>query len=145
MSGTPGAGPRAATGEGDQLKRAESPCARHHNRHPLGPGALWHPPKRRSRPSAELSPRRKRKYSDNAAIHLILEMGQTNRRGKIGSSGGVGGRQVQQALQLLTQGQGRDQETYPDDKCKAAGRQVLPTKVRSCARAGLPTTVRPPR
>jgi hypothetical protein len=40
----------------------------------------------------------------------------------ISSQGEVGGRQVQQALQLQTQGQGSDQETYPDDKHKVASR-----------------------
>ena len=35
---------------------------------------------------------------------------------------------MQQALQLQTQGQGRDQKTYPNDKRKVAGCQVLPTK-----------------
>jgi len=52
---------------------------------------------------------------------------------------------VQQALQLQTQGQGGDQETYPGDKRKDAGRQVLPTKVRARAHGGLHKTVRPPR
>jgi hypothetical protein len=41
---------------------------------------------------------------------------------KIIRQGEVGGQQVQQALQLQTQGQGGDQETYPDDKRKVAGR-----------------------
>jgi len=49
---------------------------------------------------------------------------------------------VQQALQLQTHGQGGDQETYPDDKCETAGRQVLPTNVRACAHWGLPKPVR---
>jgi len=40
----------------------------------------------------------------------------------ISSQGKVGGCQVQQALQLQTQGQGGDQETYPGDKRKVAGR-----------------------
>jgi hypothetical protein len=39
----------------------------------VGPGTLWHPRKRRGRPSGELSPRRKRKHSDRAAVHLGLE------------------------------------------------------------------------
>jgi len=52
---------------------------------------------------------------------------------------------VQQALQLQTQGQGGDQETYPDDKRKVAGYQVLQTKVRACTHWSLPETVRPPR
>jgi len=52
---------------------------------------------------------------------------------------------VQQALQLQTEGQGGDQETYPDDKGEIAGRQVLPTKVRACVHWILPKAVRPPR
>ena len=57
----------------------------------------------------------------------------------------VGGRQVQQALQLQTQGQDGDQETCSDDKREVAGYQVLPTKVRACTDWSLPKTVRPPR
>jgi len=41
---------------------------------------------------------------------------------KIISQSEVGGRQVQQALQLQTQGLGGDQETNPDDKRKVPGR-----------------------
>jgi len=52
---------------------------------------------------------------------------------------------VQQELQLQTQGQGGDQETYPDDKCEIAGHQVLPTEVRACAHWSLPQAARPPR
>jgi len=52
---------------------------------------------------------------------------------------------VQQALQLQTQGQGGDEKTYPDDKRKIAGRQLLPTEVRACAHWSLPKAVRPPR
>jgi len=63
----------------------------------------------------------------------------------VGSEGGVGGRQVQQALQLQTQGQGGDHETYPYDKGEIAGRQLLPTEVRTCAHWSLPKAVRPPR
>ena len=44
-SGTPGAGPSAATGEADQQKGAESPHPGHRNRDPLGPGTLQHPRK----------------------------------------------------------------------------------------------------
>jgi len=43
MSGTPGAGPRAATGEANQQKGAESPRPRHRDQDPLGPGTLLHP------------------------------------------------------------------------------------------------------
>jgi len=57
----------------------------------------------------------------------------------------VGGRQVQQALQLQTQGQGGDQETYPNDKHEVTGCQVLPTKVRACTHWNLPKTIRSPR
>ena len=57
----------------------------------------------------------------------------------------MGGPQVQQALQLQTQGQGGDQETYPNDKRNAAGRHVLRAKVRACAQVGLCKTVRPPK
>jgi hypothetical protein len=49
---------------------------------------------------------------------------------------------VQQALQQQTQGQGGDQETYPDDKREMAGRQVLPTKVQACTHWSLLKTVR---
>jgi hypothetical protein len=48
-------------------------------------------------------------------------------------------------LQLQTQGQSGDQETYPDDKREIAGCQVLPTKVRACTHWSLPKTIRPPR
>jgi len=44
-----------------------------------------------------------------------------NLRGMISRQGKVGGRQVQQALQLHTQGHGRDQETDHNDKRKVAG------------------------
>ena len=67
----PGQG--AATGEADQQEGAEPPRPRHHNRDPLGPRALRHPWKRRSRPSGELGPRCKWKHGDRAAIHLGLE------------------------------------------------------------------------
>jgi len=43
--GTPGAGPRAATGEADQQKGEESPCPQHCNRDPLGHAILGHPRK----------------------------------------------------------------------------------------------------
>jgi hypothetical protein len=52
---------------------------------------------------------------------------------------------VQQALQLLTQGQGGDQETYPDEKRKIAGRQVLLTEVGACAHWSRPEVVHQPR
>ena len=52
---------------------------------------------------------------------------------------------MQQALQLQTQGQDRDQETCSDDKCEVAGYQILKTKVRACTHWSLPETVRPPR
>jgi len=57
----------------------------------------------------------------------------------------VGGRQVQQALQLQTQGQGGDQETYPDEKREIDGRQVLLTEVQACAHSSLLKAVRPLR
>jgi len=122
MNGKPGAGARAATGEAEQRMDVESPRPRHRNLDPLQPGTLRHPRKRRRRLSGELNPRLKRKYSDRAAVHLALEYGQTNLRGKISSQGTVGDRQLQQALELQIQGQGRDQETYPDDKRKVVGR-----------------------
>jgi len=59
----------------DQQKGAESPRPRHCNRDPLGPGTLRHARKRRSRPTGQLGPRRKRKHSDRAAIHLGLKQG----------------------------------------------------------------------
>ena len=68
-----------------------------------------------------------------------------NLRGKVGSEGGVGGLQVQQALQLQTQGQSGDQKTYPDDKRDITGCQVLPTEVWAYAHWSLPKAVRPPR
>jgi len=52
---------------------------------------------------------------------------------------------VEQALQLQTQGQDRDQETCSNDKCEVAGYQVLHTKVRACTYWSLPKMVRPPR
>jgi len=52
---------------------------------------------------------------------------------------------VQQALRLQTQGQGGDQEAYPNDKREIAGRQVLPTKVRACTHWSLLKMVRPLR
>jgi len=73
MSGTPGAGPSPVTGEADHQKGAEPPRPRHCNIHPLGRGALWHPWKQSSGPSGDLGPRRKRKHSHTAAIHLGLE------------------------------------------------------------------------
>ena len=68
-NGTPGARPRAATGEADQQQGAEPPRPRHCNRDPLGPRTLRHPRKRRSRPSGELSPRQMRKHNDSGHTH----------------------------------------------------------------------------
>jgi len=75
MNGNPGAWARAATSEPVQQNSTESARLRHRNLDPLGPGTLWHRRKRRSRLSGELSPRRKRKLSDRAAIHLALQQG----------------------------------------------------------------------
>jgi len=75
MSGTPGAGTRATTGEADQQRGAGSPRPPRFNRDPLGPGILWYPRKRRSRPSGKLGPGLKRKHSDRVAIHLGLKQG----------------------------------------------------------------------
>ena len=68
-----------------------------------------------------------------------------NLQGKVSSQGRVGGRQVQQALQLQTQEQDGDQETCSDDNREVAGYQVLQTKVRACTYWSLPKPVRPPR
>jgi hypothetical protein len=38
-------GPSTATGNADQQKSAKSPCPRHHNQDPLGPGTFQHPRK----------------------------------------------------------------------------------------------------
>ena len=56
----------------------------------------------------------------------------------------VGDRQVQQALRLQTQGQDRDQESCPNDKCEVAGHQVPQTEVREGIHWSLPETVWPP-
>jgi len=68
-----------------------------------------------------------------------------NLGGKVSSQGKAGGRQIQQALQLQTQGQDGDQETCSDDKREVAAYPVLQTKVRACTLRSLPKTVRPPR
>ena len=52
---------------------------------------------------------------------------------------------MQEALHLQNQVQGGDHETYPDDKRKVGGREVLPTKVRECTHISLPKTVWPPQ
>jgi len=52
---------------------------------------------------------------------------------------------MQQALQLLTQGQDGDQKTRSDDKREFAGYRVLQRKVRASTHWSLPKTVRPPR
>jgi len=43
------------------------------------------------------------------------------------------------------EGKAGDQTTYPDDKCRIAGRKVLQTEVQACAHGSLPKAVRPPR
>jgi len=57
----------------------------------------------------------------------------------------VGGHQVQQALQLQSQGQDRDQETRSDDKREMAGSQVSQTTVRAGTHCSLPKMVWPQR
>ena len=61
------------------------------------------------------------------------------------NQGKVGGRQVQQALQLQTQGQDGDQETSSDGKHEVTGYHVLKTKVQACTHWSLPEMVQPPR
>jgi len=68
-----------------------------------------------------------------------------NLGGMVRSYGGVRDQQVQQALQLQIQGQGEDQRTYPDEKRKLTGRQLLPTKLQACPHWSLAKAVMPPR
>jgi hypothetical protein len=143
MSSSPGAGPMAATGKADHHNGGESHRRPHPNQDPLAPRALPHSRKQRSRQSGELGPRWKRPYSDRMAIPLHLESGWINLRGKITRYGGVGGRHVPQALQLQIQGQGGDKETYPDDKHRGTGCQVLPTTVWARTHGSLRKMVRP--
>jgi hypothetical protein len=49
----------------------------------------------------------------------------------------VGGRHVQQALQLLTERQGRKQETHPNDKLEAIGNQVVKSNDRACTQRSI--------
>jgi len=63
---------------------------------------------------------------------------------KVNSCSKVEGWQVLQALQLQTQGQCGDQETYPNDKWEIAGCQIQPTKVQICFNWSLPGPVWPP-
>jgi len=143
MNGTPGARPRAAASAADQQNGLESPRPCHSYREPLGPGTLRHPRERTSRMSGELCVRNLRNHSETAAVHLGLKESLKNLRGKVSNQSDVGGRQLQQELQLQTQWQEGDQETCPDDKCEVAGHQVLQTKVRACAHWSLLKTVRP--
>jgi len=62
-----------------------------------------------------------------------------------GSEGTVGGRQVQQTLQLQTEGQGREQQTYAIDQCEDSGGQVLRTEVQAHASRHVHRTVQTPR
>jgi len=128
---------------GDKITSRESNHTTIAARDSLGSGTLRYPRERRSRPPGERSPRGEGGHGDRAAVHLGREYGQTDLRGKVSSQSEVGSRQVRPALRLQTQGQGGDQETYPNDKCEIAGRQVLQTKVRACTHWSLPKTVRP--
>jgi hypothetical protein len=78
-------------------------------------------------------------------IHRSLELSQTNRQWKVSNQGTGRGRHVQQALQLLTQGEDGDQETCSDHKSEVAGYHVLQTTVHACTHWSLPKTVRPTR
>jgi len=129
--GTSGARPGTAAGKTDQSKGTGSPRPRHQNEDPRGSGTLGYPRERTSGPPGECSRRGKGGHGDRAAIHLGLEYGQTDLRGKVISQSGEGSRQVQQALRLQTQGQGGGQEIYPNDKREIAGHQVLQTKVQA--------------
>jgi len=141
--GTSGARPGTAAGKTDQSKGAGAPRPRHQNRVPLGPGTLWYPRQRRCGTPGEHSPLGNGGEGVTAAIHLGLDYGQTNLRGKVSSQCGVGSQQPQQALRLQTQGQGGGQEIHPNVKRKIAARQVLQTEVRACTHWSLPKRVWP--
>ena len=60
-------------------------------------------------------------YCTRANIHQGRVQSQTDIRVTMDGEGTVGGRQVQQALQLLTERQGQKQETHPNDKREVIG------------------------
>jgi len=110
-----------------------------------GSWTLRYPQERRSRPPGEHTMRCMGRHGDRAAVHLGGANSQTDIRGMVNSQSKVGSRQQQQALWLQPPGLGGGQETYPNDKCKIAGRQILQTTVSACTHWNLTITVRPSR
>jgi hypothetical protein len=84
-------------------------------------------------------------HCTRANIHQGRVQSQTDIRVTMDGEGTVGGRQVQQALQLLTERQGRKQETHPNDKREVIGNQVLKSKDRACTQRSIPEMLQTPR
>jgi len=77
-------------------------------------------------------------HSMRVNIHRGRVLSQMDIRVTIYGEGTVAGRQVQQALQLLTERQGRKQETHPNDKREVIGSQVLKSTDRVCTQRSKP-------